>query len=483
MWRKNGIGNLNSHGGMRSPSRTLVLAALIALVIPACSLFESEGIDVEAAQEQFCSDLSDYIDSIDEYGGLFQDVELTVGDVKTAADELATGRETVEDSAEQFRTAVEADPSSGVTIDVIEPESIQAVQEAEEAFAAASDIEDRTPLVDAGVEFSSAAYQLEVAWVRLFADAGCLDEDMQARADAQQFVSEYVSGIQSDLATLGYYTGSIDGIYGPLTIQAVMTFQEDHDLPVTGLLDPPTQAVLADQLGTQTSAQVGALQAILISTGHYSGPVDGVWSEAVEESLIAFQEELGVPATGVVDAATLRAFEQALQEAGQEPEFPTTTAGGPRPTVPADTTTTTAPDTTTTTPEEQTTLLDVLEESGQFEAFLEAVATAGLEDMLTGPGPVTVFVPTDDAIEAADLPGGANALADILLYHFVDDAYGAFDMVEAETLTTEQGADIAVTVVDGFITLNGSATVTITNITASNGVAHVVDQVLAIPVD
>jgi peptidoglycan hydrolase-like protein with peptidoglycan-binding domain len=470
---------------MRSPSRPLVLAALIALVVPACSLFESsEGIDVEAAQEQFCADLSDYIDSIDAYGGLFQDVELTVGDVKTAADELATGRETVENSAEQFRTAVEADPGSGVTIDVVEPESIEAVQEAEEAFAAASDIEDRTPLVDAGVEFSSAAYQLEVAWIRLFADAGCLDEDMQARAEAQQFVSEYVSGIQSDLATLGYYTGSIDGIYGPLTIQAVMTFQEDHDLPVTGLLDPPTQAVLADQLGTQTSAQVGALQAILISTGHYSGPVDGVWSEAVEESLIDFQEELGVPATGVVDAATLRAFEQALQEAGQEPEFPTTTAGGPRPTVPADTTTTTAPDdTTTTSPEEETTLLDVLEESGQFEAFLDAVETAGLEDMLAGPGLITVFVPTDDAIEAADLPGGANALADILLYHFIDDAYGAFDMVEAETLTTEQGADITVTVVDGLITLNESATATITNITASNGVAHVVNEVLAIPVD
>ena len=82
--------------------------------------------------------------------------------------------------------------------------------------------------------------------------------------------------------------------------------QEDFDLPVTGLLDPASQAALAEVLGQQESAQVAALQGILTATGHYGGPIDGVWSPEVEEALKELQTDLGVPATGVVDAATLR---------------------------------------------------------------------------------------------------------------------------------------------------------------------------------
>ena len=181
------------------------------------------------------------------------------------------------DSAAQFQEAVEADPDSAVDIEIIDPESIKIVEEAEAAFDdAVAGIDQRTLVTEAGVSFTSAAYALQVAWARLFADAGCLDDE--GLANATQWVSEYVTALQTDLATAGYYTGEIDGIYGPGTIDAVERLQEDFDLPVTGLLDPASQAALAELLGQQESAQVAALQGILTATGYYGGPIDGVWS-------------------------------------------------------------------------------------------------------------------------------------------------------------------------------------------------------------
>jgi hypothetical protein len=238
-------------------SKRSVVGAMVAatLVLSGCGLFgDGETITVAAAQEQFCSDMEQYVTAIGEYGGLFQDVELTVGDVKSAQDELEPAREAVIDSGNAFQEAVNSDPTAGVSIDLVEPESIEAVEEAEDAFADASEIDDDTPLVEAGVYFTSAAYQLEVAWTRLFADAGCVEEDAQAQA--KQWVSDYVTAIQTDLSTVGYYEGKIDGIYGPMTIAAVEDLQRDSGLPVTGLLDPASQTVLQGLLGQRESLRL-----------------------------------------------------------------------------------------------------------------------------------------------------------------------------------------------------------------------------------
>ncbi|HEY5889696.1 MAG TPA: peptidoglycan-binding protein [Acidimicrobiia bacterium] len=473
---------------MNSRIRLLALMTAVTLVIAGCS--SDEAIDPIEAQAQFCSDVESYVEAIGEYGGLLQDVELNVGDVKSAHDDLAPGLEAVEESAAEFRTAVETDPTSGLTIDLVAPETIQAVEDAEAAFAEASDIDDGTPVVEAGARFSSAAYGLEVAWVRLFLDAGCLDGDERAQAQAQQWVSDYVSAFQTDLQTIGYYNGAIDGIYGPDTIAAVESFQEDNGLEVTGLVDPPTQVALGLALAGKASAQVGALQAIMIATGHYSGPVDGIWSPAVESALIDLQNDLGVPATGVIDSATLQALEEALAAAGVEPEIPSTTVpGAPATTAPPAATTTTAPEATTTTIAVTTTtapdsagILEVLEEAGQFEQFLAAVEAAGLTDMLSGPGPYTIFAPTDDAFDAAgDLPTDPEALSQLILYHVVEGDLTAFDIAAEDTLVTLQGAEISVTLENGLLTLNDASTITIANVVASNGVAHIVNAVLVIP--
>jgi len=467
--------------------------ALIAALVSACG---GDEIDIEEAQAQFCTDVEAYVTALDTYGGLFEEVELTVGDVQSAGAELEPAREAVLDSAAQFQEAVEADPDSAVDIEIVDPESIEIVEEAEAAFDdAVAGIDQRTLVTEAGVSFTSAAYALQVAWARLFADAGCLDDE--GLANATQWVSDYVTALQTDLASAGFYTGEVDGIYGPGTIDAVERLQEDFDLPVTGLLDPASQAALAEVLGQQESAQVAALQGILTSTGHYGGPIDGVWSLEVEEALKELQTDLGAPATGVVDAATLRAFEAALAEAGVPPPPPPTTAApgttappqattSPAPTTTVPAATTTRPATTQpppTVPVVEDNILDVLAAAGQFGQLLAAIDAADLTETLSGPGPFTLFAPTDEAFAqtAEPLPTEPEALQAVLLYHVVEDNLNGFDLMGISAVPTAQGSEIAVSVAEGPIVLNGSSTVTIANVIGSNGTAHVVDAVLIPP--
>jgi uncharacterized surface protein with fasciclin (FAS1) repeats len=471
--------------------------ALIVALVSACS---DDEIDIEEAQAQFCADVEEYVNALDTYGGLFEDVELTVGDVQSAGDDLEPAREAVIESGQTFREAVEADPDAAVEIVLVDPESIEVVEEAEAAFDdAVAGIDQRTLVTEAGVSFTSAAYALQVAWTRLFVDAGCLDEEGQA--NASQWVSDYVTALQIDLTTAGYYTGEIDGIYGPGTIEAVERLQEDSGLSVTGLMDPATQAALAELLGQQESAQIAALQGILTTTGHYGGPIDGVWSLELENALKEFQTELGVPATGVVDAATLRAFEAALAEAGVPPPPPPTTPAPETTEPPAQATTVppTAPPATqapaTTQPAPPTTqappptipvvedgILEVLAAAGQFGQLLAAIEAAGLTETLSGPGPFTLFAPTDEAFtEFGELPADPAALEALLLYHVVQDNLSGFDLVGMSAVPTAQGSEIAISVADDEIVLNGSSTVTIANVIGSNGTAHVVNAVLVPP--
>lgn len=477
--------------------RTVFALALIAALVTACG---GDEIDIEEAQAQFCTDVEAYVTALDTYGGLFEDVELTVGDVQSAGDELEPARDAVLDSAAQFQEAVQADPESAVDIEIVDPESIEVVEEAEAAFDdAVAGIDQRTLVTEAGVSFTSAAYALQVAWARLFADAGCLDDE--GLANATQWVTEYVTALQTDLATAGYYTGEIDGIYGPGTIDAVERLQEDFDLPVTGLLDPASQAALAEVLGQQESAQVAALQGILTATGYYGGPIDGVWSLEVEDALKELQTDLGVPATGVVDSATLRAFQAALAEAGAPPppttpatEAPGTTASpAPATTVPAVTTTAAPPTTqpappttqapTPTVPVVEGNILEVLADAGQFGELLAAIDAAGLTETLSGPGPFTLFAPTDEAFSqlAEPLPTEPEALQAVLLYHVVEDNLNGFDLMGMSSVPTAQGTDLPISVEQGEIVLNGSSTVTIANVLGSNGTAHVVNAVLIPP--
>lgn len=137
-------------------------------------------------------------------------------------------------------------------------------------------------------------------------------------------------------------------------------------------------------------------------------------------------------------------------------------------------------------------LVSTAQAAGNFTTLAKALDTAGLVPTLQGPGPYTVFAPTDDAF--AKLPNGKLdgllkpenrvALTSFLTYHVLVGASKAETFVEMEdgaSVETVNGAKVTVrTLADGTVTVNG-ANVVSANVMASNGVIHAVDEVLMPP--
>lgn len=127
-------------------------------------------------------------------------------------------------------------------------------------------------------------------------------------------------------------------------------------------------------------------------------------------------------------------------------------------------------------------IVDTAVAAGQFKTLVKAVQEAGLADTLKGPGPFTVFAPTDAAF--AKLPAGTldsllkdkKKLAQILTYHVVPGKVMAADVKPGEVKTVE-GQNLMVSVQGSNVMVN-NAKVTKTDITASNGVIHVIDNVV-----
>lgn len=124
---------------------------------------------------------------------------------------------------------------------------------------------------------------------------------------------------------------------------------------------------------------------------------------------------------------------------------------------------------------------------GRFTTLVAAVQAAGLDTTLSDETKdFTVFAPTDDAFAA--LPDGTLAtllgdpkgqLTQILLYHVADGRYMAADVVTMDTIDTLQGSALAIDTADGVKVDN--ANVIITDVECSNGVIHVIDDVMIPP--
>lgn len=113
-----------------------------------------------------------------------------------------------------------------------------------------------------------------------------------------------------------------------------------------------------------------------------------------------------------------------------------------------------------------------------------AVKAAGLVEILQGKGPFTVFAPTDAAFAAIQSevdkllkPESKQKLSKILTYHVVSGKMKAADLKDGQELTTVEGSKLKVMVKDGKVMV-GNAKVTTADISASNGVIHVIDKVL-----
>ena len=212
------------------------------------------------------------------------------------------------------------EPDTATTTTIVAPVVIERVEQAEADLARTADgISETTPLAEATAEYNSAAFALQIVWLQLLADAGCLTDEQQAEALEQ--VTAYTTTLQTELQLVGYYDGAIDGIYGPATVEGVKQLQADSGLPETGFVDMATTVALDELLAAldlQTAAadltHTAAVQTVLTLTGFWQGPVDGVWTDELTAALQEFQTALGVEPTGVVDTATLAAFQQALAD-------------------------------------------------------------------------------------------------------------------------------------------------------------------------
>ena len=133
------------------------------------------------------------------------------------------------------------------------------------------------------------------------------------------------------------------------------------------------------------------------------------------------------------------------------------------------------------------TLVEVAAANPDFSTLVAAVKAAGLVDTLNGPGPFTVFAPTNEAFKALPagvlakllLPANKATLTKILTYHVLPAEVMAADVKPGQVKTVE-GSELTITT-DGGVKVD-QANVTATDIAASNGVIHVIDKVL-VPAD
>ncbi|KRB43224.1 peptidoglycan-binding protein [Terrabacter sp. Root181] len=335
--------------------------------------------DAAAAAAHFCTTAADYVTAVDRYGDVLTATAPTVGDVQTAgtdleqprADATAAAQAAVDAqaavvTAEKELAAAQAAAAAANTTaagssssatsptpspaPTVPPATVNRVKQAETEFTAAQQgISAQTPLRQAAQQFNAAAVALEMSWLALFADAGCLTDE--AEKSAQKAVHDYTAALQQSLSDTGYFSGKVDGVYGPSTVDAVQALQKAHGLPVTGTVDKATQEALQSDLqakggaaAQEELASTAAVQQTLKLAGFWDGPVDGRWTPALTEALKEFQTELDVPATGTVDAATIAALEKAIAEAGKPTPSPT----------PSRSATSTAPEPSASTPKAST---------------------------------------------------------------------------------------------------------------------------------
>lgn len=132
-------------------------------------------------------------------------------------------------------------------------------------------------------------------------------------------------------------------------------------------------------------------------------------------------------------------------------------------------------------------IVDTAVGAGSFTTLVAAVEAAGLVETLKGPGPFTVFAPTDAAFAA--LPAGTvedllkpenkEKLVAVLTYHVIPAKVMSTDLSEGLKAATVQGSEVTITL-DGGPKVDG-AVISTADIEATNGVIHVIDSVILPP--
>ncbi|MEM8752999.1 MAG: fasciclin domain-containing protein [Pseudomonadota bacterium] len=131
-------------------------------------------------------------------------------------------------------------------------------------------------------------------------------------------------------------------------------------------------------------------------------------------------------------------------------------------------------------------IVDTAVSAGQFDTLVAAVQAADLVETLKSPGPFTVFAPTDEAfaalpegtIETLLKPENKDQLVAILTYHVIAGEVTSADLAGKKlNAATVQGSTVSIDATAGGVTVD-DANVIAADVDASNGVIHVIDQVI-----
>jgi transforming growth factor-beta-induced protein len=128
-------------------------------------------------------------------------------------------------------------------------------------------------------------------------------------------------------------------------------------------------------------------------------------------------------------------------------------------------------------------IVEIAQQTPDLSTLVGALVATGLDDALSGPGPYTVFAPTNAAFDKVDddilnnIIANPALLTSLLQYHVVSGDVMSSDLTNGPVQTLLSGQTIDVDISNG-VTLNGSSNVTSADIDASNGVIHIIDEVL-----
>ena len=136
-------------------------------------------------------------------------------------------------------------------------------------------------------------------------------------------------------------------------------------------------------------------------------------------------------------------------------------------------------------PAQAQTIVDLAAATPELSTLVTALAAGNLLDTLSGPGPFAVFAPTNEAfdllppgtIEFLLDPANIGALVNILTYHVVAGEAMAGSLCNGQSIETIQGQDVSVTIIGSRVFIDGSEVIA-ADVLASNGVVHLIDQVL-----
>lgn len=130
-------------------------------------------------------------------------------------------------------------------------------------------------------------------------------------------------------------------------------------------------------------------------------------------------------------------------------------------------------------------VVDLAAHTGQFNTLIAAVQAAGLEEVLRGDGPYTILAPTDEAfsklpegtVEDLLRPENRDKLKGILTYHVIPGNVYAKDVMAMSSGKTVNGQEVKFKV-EGDTVYADAAKIVKTDVKASNGVIHIIDNVI-----